>query len=416
MHPTSAIKLSDPQIVSNPFPHLERLREQGPVVYSTSNDVWMILGFDLARACLVDPEQFVIEPDLFLDMFGGHTLTSLRKPLHTAVRSTWQYEFQRAALERRQGLIESTVDDLLDSLDERLRDGQVVDLVPALTRRIPAAVISEMLGLPAEDRERFRMWIDDLLGMFNAITEVDAARAAQLNARGRAAQAELSAYCGELLQQRRESSGPNDLTRMLTESPFADPECRLHDPQGPLAGKTHMGESDLRAQIAQLVLAGQDNTANMMSHAIAALAQHPDQREALVRNRELLAQAVEEALRWQGALQVLPRTVMSDDVELAGEPLAKGSEVWLMLTAANRDPARWEKPGQFDIFRERKQNLAFGVGMHNCIGMGLARLEIQVLIDRLLDRFPNYDLAADEIDYGRNFITRAPQALPVALP
>jgi cytochrome P450 len=153
-----------------------------------------------------------------------------------------------------------------------------------------------------------------------------------------------------------------------------------------------------------------------MASTLVALGQHPDQRRALVADRSLIPQAIEEMLRWSPVVtNVQQRHACSPDSNVRGIPIPMGSAMAPLVIAANRDPDRWEHPERFDIFREPKQHLGFGFGMHVCLGLNLVRLETQVWLDRLLDLLPDYEIAG-AIDYGQSFLLRGPVAVPVAAP
>jgi cytochrome P450 len=176
-----------------------------------------------------------------------------------------------------------------------------------------------------------------------------------------------------------------------------------------------MDEQEIVASNTQLVFAGNETTAKLMASTLVALGLHPEQRRLLVEARSLIPQAIEEVLRWMPVVDALPaRHACSDESEVGGVRVPRGAAMAPLIVAANRDPSRWRDPHRFDILRERKQHLGFGFGMHVCLGLNLARLEVQVWLDCLLDRLPDYHVAGP-IDYGHHFILRGPVAVPLAL-
>ena len=201
---------------------------------------------------------------------------------------------------------------------------------------------------------------------------------------------------------------------MLANSDVGKPPTSSEDPRFG-ADVTFLKERDLHAQIAQLAIAAQDNTANMMSAAAVYLARYPAVRSALAADRDLLPLAIDELLRHHGSIMVTPRLVRPGGVTLAGTHISAGSRVWALNGSANRDETRWPSADTFDIYREPKAHLAFGFGIHNCIGLNLARLELRVFVTLLLDAFPPYELVSDDIDYGTVFFTRGPQAVHIRL-
>jgi cytochrome P450 len=301
----------------------------------------------------------------------------------------------------------------VDPLLDRVHAGESVDLVEDAIHRIPAQVISGMLGLEGSGvGDRFRDWINGMIGVMNASVEADPERRREMHERGARAQEEILAFCGEILELRRNDPDARDLIRMIAVSDVGTPP---DDPSDPRYGAdpSYMEERDLQAQIAQLVIAAQDNTANMMSAAVLYLGRYPEVRQALIEDPELLSPTIEELLRHHGSIMVTPRLVRPGGAELEGVQLPEGARVWVLNGAANRDPSRWEDPDRFDIRRELLGNVAFGFGVHNCIGMNLARLELRTFITHLLERVPSYELADDEIDYGSVFFTRGPQRVTI---
>ena len=383
------------------------------MVYNAAADVWMVAGFSDARTVLRDGARFDQDTETMLRAIGGQHLTTLQPPLHTAVRGVFRHEFERGTLERWEPMVTDVIHRLTDPLLTRVRQGEIADLVPDAIHRIPAQVISGMLGLTEMSAgDRFRGWINGILGIMNASVEADPERRQKLHERGILAREEALEFCGHVLQVRREDPTATDLIRLLAISDVGHPPTDPNDPR--LASEmTYLQERDLHAQIAQLVIAAQDNTANMMSAAAVYLARYPDYTRAIQEDRSLLPQAIEEILRHHGSIMVTPRLVRPGGADIGGIDIPEGARVWAMNGAANRDPEQWNEPDVFDIYREMKANLAFGFGVHNCIGINLARMEIRIFVTRLLDQLSSFVLVDDEIDYGTVFFTRGPQSVRI---
>jgi cytochrome P450 len=286
------------------------------------------------------------------------------------------------------------VDDHLIPFVERLRDGQTVDAVQHLTRHIPTMVIARMMGIPTADHQQFALWSDRMGDIIQGMQD-RTPRGEQMVRDGRRASAELNAYLREAIAHRR-SARQDDLIGHMVDSPIA------HD---------HMTDGEVVASNSQLVFAGNETTAKLMSHILLALALHPDVREELRQDRSLIPQAVEEIHRWNTVSQVAWRTVRRADVTVGGHRLEPGSEVMLLKGAANRDPARWDSPGNLDIHRPARGHLGFGFGMHSCLGLNLARLEVQIWLERLLDELPAWDVI--DIDWGVAWTLRGPTQLSI---
>jgi cytochrome P450 len=281
---------------------------------------------------------------------------------------------------------------------ERLLDGETVDLVPSLHREVPALILARMLGVPADDIWDFLAWSDDMTKTLEALYEPDPGRAASLQREGAEATAATCGYAGRQLERRRRGEDPDDLIGTLALAPAA----------------ATMTEDEQRAAVAQLVVAGQNTTAHAMSFMVVALGERPDQRRAVAQDRSLLAQTVEEVLRFRPPSLGNTRFARGD-VTLDGVTVPQGAGILGLIAAANRDPGVWEEPNRFDVMRPPKQHFTFGAGPHICLGIHLARLEMEILLGTLLDRMPEYELVEAAIDYVGNFVVYGPAAVRVAL-
>jgi cytochrome P450 len=213
---------------------------------------------------------------------------------------------------------------------------------------------------------------------------------------GREGAKAMNAYLSDTIKQRRQVN-TDDLISALVTSNGANDE---------------MSEEDMIASFTQLMFAAKETTSNLMALTLVALAQHPDQRRRIVRDRSLIPAAIEEVNRWQTPVAARTRHARGTAAEIAGVPIPDGDAVTMLPIAANRDPSRWVDPARFDIDRSPVSHLGFGIGRHVCLGQNLARLEIQVLMDRLLDEIPEWDVI--DVDYGANFWVRGPKSLVVA--
>jgi cytochrome P450 len=200
------------------------------------------------------------------------------------------------------------------------------------------------------------------------------------------ATAELNAYLGEVLVERKKDPG-EDLISMMAASKAAEA----------------MTDREVVANCTHLVFAGAGTTTSLMSFCVVLLAQHPEQRREIAEDRSLVPRAIEEVMRMR-ALVANPRIVTGGDAEIDGVRVPEGASVVALTSAANRDPERWERPHEFDVLRQKKQHLGFGFGMHVCLGLNLARLETEVYLNRLLDQLPEWDVLID-IDMSKSPVT-----------
>jgi cytochrome P450 len=367
----------------------------GDAVFNPLIGVWMVSSYQNVRRVLAN-DAFAEDKDQLVELFGGATIEALDEPEHKEVRDIWNPHLLRDAVGGWQQLIEEITDELLDATLERLTAGETVDVVPVFLKVLPSLVVARLLGLPRSDHALFSRWCKGIGGALDVRGHDTSDHAEGLRVRAREATDELAEYIGEQLEQRRREDVKDDLIGMMAHA------------------TVDMTEAERRANIVQLVFAGQDTTSKWMGHTLVSLAQHPDQRRAVELDRTLIPQALEEVMRWQSPI-ANTRFARGEDFLLGEQVIPAGARCLAVQTAACRDPARWEDPDAFDIFREKKQHAGFGFGIHSCLGINLARLEARVWLDRVLDRLPRYELAVEEIDYGPNYVVRGPVAVPIAL-
>jgi cytochrome P450 len=391
------LDLADAEFNHDPYPALEALRGSGPAVRDDVSGAWLVTGYEDCARVLGNVATFTSEmPEgSGPGVFGGRVFEVMDGPRHDEIRSVWAAEFQRQRLERHRPEIRRIVDDGLDAFVPRVLDGEVVDAVVHLTRSIPTRVIAVLLGIDERDQRQFSDWSDAMGAVAGALFD-PTERGREILRTGLLATKELNAYIAAEVEQRRARPGDDLISRMVTSPVSAT-----------------MTEAEIVANNTQLVFAGNETTAKWMAHTLVTLARHPDQRRALAADRARIPAALEEVLRYETVAHVGKRTVRAPDAEVAGVPVEVGDVVTCLLGAADRDPLRWDRAGEFDARRTGKNHFGFGFGLHYCLGINLARLETAIWLDRLFDRLPEWDLG-DDIDYGINFVLRGPVAVPVA--
>ena len=385
----------------DPFPVLESFRALGRVVYNEAIDRYMVTGYRDCSIVLGNNRMFDAHRshERVQALFGGPTMETIDdKKRHDDMRGIWSGEFRREALERHERMIRESVDTMVVPVAERLRAGETVDAVVDMCRGIPTLVIANFLGIELDMYEQFATWSDAMGAQLEA-TLADSERSARLVQEGTQATRELNAYVASILDERRKSPG-DDLISMMVTSSFA---------------QHSMSEQEIVASITQLVFAGNETTAGMMAATVAALAEHPQQRRDIVADPSLVPQAFEEVHRWRSLSQGGSQRFACSSESTVGDVLIpEHAEVMPLVGAANRDPSRWDNPSVFDIHRPRRSHLGFGFGLHSCLGLNLARYEIQIWLERFLEELPAYEIAG-EIDYGRGFLARKPIRVPIAL-
>ncbi|MEW1697137.1 MULTISPECIES: cytochrome P450 [unclassified Streptomyces] len=310
-------------------------------------------------------------------------ILSMDPPDHTRLRSLVAKAFTVRQVERLRPQVRKLAAELLDELEAA---GPPADLVDLYALPIPVAVICQMLGVPAEDRPRFRVWSDAALSTSSlTAAEFDANRE------------ELRAYMAGLIAGHREEPQDDLMTALI--------EAR--------DGRDRLSELELVDLCVGILVAGHETTASQIPNFTLTLLDHPDQLELLRRKPELIGTAVEELLRFvplgSGASQARYAT---EDIEVGGTLVRAGEPVLVATGAANRDALRFGGPGVLDIAREGNQHLGFGHGVHHCLGAPLARLELQEALVALITRFPRLRLAGD-IAWKSEMLVRGPRVMPI---
>lgn len=380
-----------------------QMREAAPVFpYTLSNNerMWVVTRYADVLAVLKD-ERFVkdyrnamTEQQLeqlhesvkSFDYINRNMLFS-DPPDHTRLRALVSKAFTPRRIEDLRPRIQQIADELLDAL----ADAPSFDLLDTYAFPLPIMVISEMLGVPNEDRDQFRVWSNIVVNN-ETMTPGDPQRQAALMAFG--------GYIQNLIARRREQPG-DDLISALLQS----------EDQGDT-----LGQNELIAMIFLLIVAGHETTVNLIANGVLALLTHPEQLELLKQNPGMIKQAVEEFLRYDGPVETSTMRFAREDLVLNGQLIGRGERVLVVLDSADRDSEQFERADDLDITHQIKQHLAFGHGIHYCLGAPLARLEGQIAIGTLLARMPSLRLAVtpESLHYRPSLLVRGLEQLPVA--
>ncbi len=389
----------------NPFPLFAQARQRGPVhrvTLTDGHDAWVIVGYDEARAALNDSrlskdmqaalanDPGVVAEGLPGPEFARHML-GVDPPDHTRLRRLVSSAFSVRRIEALEPHIQAIIDDLLHRIADSEPD-QVVDLVAAFAFPLPFTVICELLGVAEADRAPFGQAFVTLLAP--TPTPEDYARA----------QTASDIVVGTL--------------RSLVETKQRVPDDALVSALiAARDGDERLNNQELLSTIFQLMVAGHDTTANLIGNGIVALLQNPDQLATLRGDPTRISAMLEELLRFDGPAQHATFRYATEPVELGGVTIPAGAQVVVSLAAANRDPNRYDNPDTFDIERPNVQHLAFGHGIHFCLGAALARTEGQLAIGSLLQRFPQLRLAVpvEELHWGHGdgLVLRGLTTLPI---
>ena len=370
-----------PGFLADPYPTYRALREQAPVKRMPDGSVFLTRHADLSQVYR-DTQTFSSDKTVeFRPKFGDtplyeHHTTSLvfnDPPRHSRVRRLIAGALTPRAIAGMEAGLVAAVDGLLDGLAARAE----VDLIAGFAAAIPVEVIGNLLVVPMAEREPLRDWSLAILGALEPVVTPDAA------ARGNRAVTEFLAYLETLVADRRARPG----------DPERDVLTRLLQPD---AAGERLTEAELLHNCIFLLNAGHETTTNLIGNGLVALAQHPAERARLLADPGMVRSAVEEVLRFESSNQ-LGNRVTTAPTEIGGVSFPTGTPVTLCIGAANRDPDAFADPDRFDIGRSPNRHLAFAAGIHQCVGMSLARLEGAVAIGRLLARFPRYALAGTPV-------------------
>lgn len=385
----------------NPQPFYRQLREVDPVHWSPFLGFWVLTRYADCVAVLRDAKRFSADPrdlaiyEALMQGVGEQRpliqmqrkwMLMLNPPDHTRLRTLVTKAFTPRVVENMRPRIQAITDELLDYVQSAGR----MDVIADLSFPLPVIVIAQMLGVPAEDRDKFKAWTPDLARTLDPIISPEILDA------GDAATLAFYDYFRTLVAKRRKDPQDDLLSALIAAEEKGD----------------RLTEDELLATAILLLGAGHETTMNLIGNGLLALFRHPDQLAKLKADPTLIQSAVEECLRFDGPVQMTARTAL-EDIEIDGKTVTKGQQAVIVLAAANRDPAQFVEPDRFDITRKDSSHIAFSHGIHYCLGAPLARVEAQIVINTLLQRMPSLRLATDHLEWRETVTIRGLKALPV---
>jgi cytochrome P450 len=392
------VEAMSPAFREDPYPHYEAYRSAEPLL-RVAETIWLVFGHADVTALLRHPKLSADETRATTETgrpkpgrMKAHSLLFMDPPDHTRLRGLVARAFTPKRIADLRPTAEAITTQLLDDTAAAASAG-AVDLIRFLAYPLPVQIICALLGVPAADEATFMGWSRALASSLDPSVlrspEVDAAIAA--------AERDLSAYLEDLLAVRRASPGDDLLSALLAVEADGD----------------RITPAEVVDLALLLLVAGHETTVNLIGNGVLALLRAPDQLERLRRSPELVAAAVDELLRFDGPVQMTQR-IATEDLDLAGCRVRAGDEILLVLGAANRDPAVFVEPHRLDVARDARRHVAFGGGIHHCLGAALARLEGQVSLSALLARFPRLELAGQPVRRP-TFTLRGLESLPVTV-
>ena len=393
----------DPAFKANPYPTYALLRSSAPIHRITLPDgrgVWLVTRYEDVLAIFKDerfvkdwrkvltPEQLAQIPQIppVMEPLSKNMLET-DPPDHERLRALVSKAFTPRLIARMRPRIQAIADSLLDAVEDK---GEM-DLIDDYAFPLPITVITELLGVPSEDRNKFRAWTDVAVSGNGTAEYLETVLVPHMQA--------FSDYLLEMFEEKRENP-KDDLISALVRAEEAG---------------ERLSEDELLGMVFLLLVAGHETTVNLIGNGTLALLQHPDQLEKLRNDPSRIKSAIEELLRYDGPLEASPERFAREDVAIGGTVIPRGEMVRVVIAAADRDPERFPDPDALDITRTDNKHLAFGKGIHHCLGAPLARMEGQIAIDTLLRRMPGLRLQepTESMSWRPGMVMRGLQGLPV---
>ncbi len=361
--------LTSSAFIEDPYRTYEQLRLKDPVHRMRLIEAWALTRYEDVQDVLVDHRRFT-NAERNYDYMQYRTFLDLDPPDHTRLRGLVSKAFTPRAVRELGPRIQELVDELLDAVAGKNR----IDLISDFAFPLPVIVIAEMLGVPAQDRARFREWSDDIALSVNPLLNSEQIERVQQ------ATEELFEYFEGIIEQRRQAPQTDMISALLAAEEEGD---RL----------TH---EELLSTLMLLLVAGNETTRNLIGNGMLALLKNPAQLQRLREHPELLDSAINELLRYDSPVQIDARNAIGD-VEIGGKRIAAGQRILAIVGAANRDPEIFANPDELDIGRDEISHLSFGRGIHYCLGSPLAILEGRIAFTSLLARFSSIRLASEPV-------------------
>ena len=381
-----------PEVTANPYPYYTELRNKAPVIWLEPFQCWALSRYADVDFALRNPQIFsssVFTAEALGDLNPVPEvpwILDMNPPDHTRLRKLANKGFTPRLIRTLEPRVQAIIQELLQPLHGQSES----DLVSTFSGPLPTIVIAEMLGVEPERRDDFKVWSDDVVRATGRPT--DETERTQI----RKSEAELRTYFERMIERRRTEPGEDVITALVQAEEERD----------------MLSSKEILALAVLLLLAGNETTTNLIGNAVLTLLNHPDELAKVRADPALLPALVEEVLRYDSPVQVIFRRT-AQEVELEGGKIPAGQNVFLLLGSANRDERQFPEPDRFDITRNPQDHVAFGYGIHYCLGAPLARLEGRNALESLLFECPPFRLAVERVAPIASLIVRGPQTLPL---
>lgn len=403
-------RITDFSSRADPYPLYEELRRT-PVLHEEEGGPYAVSSYYDIVALLHDPRISSDARNLAVpgeDELSGAEGTGLPPsfirldpPEHDRLRRIANSSFgpphRPHRIDGLRGELGAIVGELIDDLADGLAGGGEVDVVDQFAYPFPVTVICRLLGVPREDEPRFRTWVDPIVAALDPETRNDPGAPAQRAAQE--ARMQLGMYLAGLVEERTREPRDDMLSDLVAG----------HGPDG------SMSMMEVLSTAVLLLIAGHETTVNLITNGTLTLLRHPEHLRRLREDPGLSVRIVEELLRYEPPVQLVPSRTCVTDIEVRGVTIPKGSRIWLMLAAGNRDPERFKDPDRFDPDRQDIEHLGFGSGVHICFGAPLARLEAQIALTELARRLDGPRLLQDPPPYRQSPVLRGPRHLNIGV-
>lgn len=377
----------DPALIDDPYPTFRKLRDHDGLYYSEEQRFFAVSRFEDVMEVLLKPAVFSSAAGISIEEQAAGEMPPMMiqmdPPRHDQMRAL----VNRAFTPRRINGLEGRIRDITRELVADIAAKGQGDLVPDLAVALPTIVIAELLGVPVEDRAEFRAWSDAIVDVAADPTNRSNALEAAMN---------LFVYFEKLLPERAKDLRDDMMSALIVAE--IDGQRLSHEE---LVGFCFL-----------LLLAGNETTTNLISNGAVWLHRHPDQRAWLVEDPERIGQAMEEVLRYDAPVQGLARMATEDTV-VAGTKISAGDRLLILFGSANRDEREFDDPDSFDVRRKPDRHVAFGRGIHFCLGAHLARMEARIAFEELLAAMPEYEITIDQVHWNHLIPVRGVVSIPV---
>jgi len=396
--PAASLNQIDEKLISNeflddPYPLLRQLQKEDPVYWSESIGGWIVTRYSDIIPTFRDVAHFsnygrfaktveYLAPEdrqklaPFENHYRQQSLLQSDPPVHTRLRTLMAKPFSATNVEAMRPKIRKIVNDVIDSVKPR---GQM-DVIRDLAYPLPFSVLGTIMGLPDKRQDEIKHWADEIL-LFQGVNRPPVA----LLERSQAALLAMRSFLSNLVNEKRRNPADDVISQLVAAE----------------AEGNRLTEQELVYTCVTIMGAGHETTTSLIGNGLYTVLNHPEQWQKLRENPALLASAIEEMLRYESPVARQPR-VIKDDTELGGKKLLKGQVAFQMLNAANRDPEYFTDPDTFNIERQNNRHIAFGMGIHFCLGAGLARTEAQEVFTAIFERLPNIRLASEKAVWDRH--------------